>query len=62
MKSLRPRTVTMIVAAACLIGCGTNAAPIRPVVKQEIGPDKVLKKIDPFDPADPQKKVGLSGN
>jgi hypothetical protein len=49
---------TATAATALLIGCGGNEAPIHPVVKQEIAPERTLKKINPFD----QKKNGLSPN
>jgi hypothetical protein len=56
------RTLTLVAVIAFAFGCGNNSAPIRPVVKQEIPPDKVVKPIDPSNPPGQEKKGGLTGN
>jgi hypothetical protein len=58
MKTPQTRTIVLSAAIAFAIGCGSSEAPIRPVVKQEIPPDRKLKKLD----LDQKSQGGLSGN
>jgi hypothetical protein len=51
MNATLPRLLTCIALAATSVGCGIDAKPIRPVVKQTIPADKRLKKIDLTDSA-----------
>jgi hypothetical protein len=58
MKATYPKILTLVAATAFAVGCGKGDVPEKPAVKQEIAPERALKKIDLVD----QKKKALSGN